>query len=157
MAFGRKVLAKVPAFDPELGPGALGFSDDTLFSMQLTQAGFVIARRYDVTVEHWFDAARLKHSSWMDAARKRGRTKAYLAYHWYHNEEGPALVKLLFASLRLMKWRMVHEKTRADDEGCAENELWLQRSVAYHQQLLVEQRRPRAYAQRGIIKNNVGA
>jgi cellulose synthase/poly-beta-1,6-N-acetylglucosamine synthase-like glycosyltransferase len=28
MAFSRRVLAKVPGFDPELGPGALGFWDE---------------------------------------------------------------------------------------------------------------------------------
>ena len=31
LAFSRRVLARVPAFDPELGPGALGFEDEVLF------------------------------------------------------------------------------------------------------------------------------
>ncbi|KAA6407127.1 MAG: hypothetical protein FRX48_09193 [Lasallia pustulata] len=32
MAFSRRVLEKVPSFDTELGPGALGFFDESLFS-----------------------------------------------------------------------------------------------------------------------------
>ncbi len=156
MAFSRKVLAKVPAFDPELGPGALGFCDDTLFSYQLNQAGFVIARRYDVVVEHWLDEARLQHSSWVDMARKRGRTKAYLAHHWYHAsvESAPAVLpKLFLASLRLLKWRMTQGRGKVAGEGCAETEMWLERSVAFHKQYLIERRRARAYTPRGTVKN----
>ena len=40
MGFSREVLEKVPAFDPELGPGALGFMDDSLFALQMKAAGF---------------------------------------------------------------------------------------------------------------------
>ena len=43
MAFARRVLDKVPGFDRELGPGGLGFCDDTLFSLQLRTAGFRLA------------------------------------------------------------------------------------------------------------------
>jgi glucosyl-dolichyl phosphate glucuronosyltransferase len=156
MAFSRKVLAKVPAFDPELGPGASGYSDDTLFSLQLNQAGFVIAKRYEVVVEHWIDEARLKHSSWIDAARKRGRTKAYLAHHWHHTSVESVLPKLLLASLRLLKWRVTHPNGQVDAEGCAEEELWLERSVSFHKQFLIERRRPRAYAQHGTVKIQTG-
>jgi hypothetical protein len=108
-----------------------------------------------VAVEHWFDEARLKHGSWIDAARKRGRTKAYLAHHWYHTSDGPVLPKLLIGSMRLWKWRAAHGNGGADAEGCAEEELWLERSVSYHKQLLVERRRPRAYALRGTVKNGM--
>ena len=35
MAFARRVLERVPAFDPELGQGALGSCEESLFSRQL--------------------------------------------------------------------------------------------------------------------------
>jgi len=155
MAFSRKVLAKVPAFDPELGPGALGFCDDTLFSLQLNQAGFSIARREEVDVEHWFEEMRLKYVSWLEAARKRGRTKAYLVHHWYHASSGPLLPRLLLARLRLLKWRATHKGGSVDGEGCAGEEMWLERSVAFWKQYRIERRRPRAYAPRGMIKNGM--
>jgi len=152
MAFSRKVLEKVPAFDTELGPGALGYGDDTLFSLQLAKAGFVLMRRFDIEVEHWFDEVRLLHSGWLDAARKRGRTKAYLAHHWYHSTSSAGWQGLAKAWLRLLKWRALNGwKTRG--EGCAEAELWLVRSVSFRRHLRVECRRPRAYARFGLAKS----
>ena len=51
MALSREVFAKVPGFDPELGPGALGFYDDTLLGWQLQEAGYTIGSAFDVVVE----------------------------------------------------------------------------------------------------------
>jgi glucosyl-dolichyl phosphate glucuronosyltransferase len=153
MAFSRRVLAKVPAFDPELGPGALGYSDDTLFSLQLNQAGFVTARRYDIAVDHWFDESRLKYCCWIEAARKRGRTKAYLLHHWYHTLGRISVRLLLLASWQLFKWRATHRNGDANAEGCAEEELRLERNVSFRKQCLVEQRRACAYPQRGLVKS----
>ena len=53
MAFARRVLDTVPRFDPELGPGGLGFCDDTLFSLQLRAAGLrLLAAGEDSTALH---------------------------------------------------------------------------------------------------------
>ena len=76
MAFSRRVLSRVPQFDPELGPGALGFGDETHFSARLLKAGFVIAGCLQVSVEHCPDVARLGRRSWLASAWKRGATKA---------------------------------------------------------------------------------
>ena len=151
MAFSRRVLTRVPGFDPELGPGALGFGDDTLFSLQLSKAGFALTRRYDVAVEHWFEEDRLLRKSWLDAARKRGRTKAYLAHHWFHSGDSGGLRGLAEAWLRLRKWRALNQRS-PEREGCTEKELWLVRSVSFRQQLRVERRRPPAYARFGLVK-----
>ena len=45
MAFARRVLDKVPAFDVELGPGAMGFCDDTLLFTSTSQRGLSPYRR----------------------------------------------------------------------------------------------------------------
>ena len=82
MAFARRVLEAVPQFDVQLGPGALGFGDETLFSFQLIAAGFRIASAFDVQVEHHFDAARLTKRYFRDLARRMGCSAAYMQYHW---------------------------------------------------------------------------
>lgn len=86
MAIGRHVLGKVPGFDEKLGPGALGFADESLFSFQLTAAGYRLLGVPEAMVEHHFDPARLTRRAMLDAARKMGASEAYVAYHWRHDE-----------------------------------------------------------------------
>lgn len=86
MAISRRVLAQVPRFDPELGPGALGYGGETLFAKQLLAAGYRIRARFDVAVEHHFDEQRLAPEAVTETCRKAGRAKAYLAYHWDHSD-----------------------------------------------------------------------
>ncbi len=106
MAFSRDVLDRVAAFEVELGPGALGFGDETLFSFQLRQAGYRLVTRFDVAVEHHFDPARLTRSKMLEAARQMGRSKAYVAYHWHHADlptrisfRAPELVRIWLGRL----------------------------------------------------------
>lgn len=85
MSFGRHVLAKVPGFDENLGPGpaSLGYGDETLFGFQLLAAGFRIMGVPDSVVEHHFDASRINQASMDAIARNFGATRAYLAYRWH--------------------------------------------------------------------------
>lgn len=85
MAFSRHVLDKVPEFDPQLGPGALGFGDDTLFAMQLEASGFKIANAGPVFVRHNFDEDRLKWPALVARAVGAGRAWAYIHHHWLHS------------------------------------------------------------------------
>ena len=64
MAFARRVLEKVPAFDLELGAGPRGLlATETLFSRQLRTAGFrLLAAGEDSTVEHHCGEHRLTRS-----------------------------------------------------------------------------------------------
>ncbi len=55
MTFSRKVLRDVPQFDVELGPGARGFMDETLFYLQMLKAGYHIVFVPGLPVEHHFD------------------------------------------------------------------------------------------------------
>jgi glycosyltransferase involved in cell wall biosynthesis len=65
MALSGKVLGRVPAFDPELGTGALGNGEETLFTLQLREAGFRIAGAFESVVEHHFDESRLQRRQWL--------------------------------------------------------------------------------------------
>jgi glucosyl-dolichyl phosphate glucuronosyltransferase len=152
MAFSRRILERVPLFDPELGPGALGFADDTLFSLQLIETGFKILVKHDTWVEHHFDESRLLRSSWLANAQMRGRVKAYLTHHWLGDGIRHLLFKRLRSQARLAAWRCANPHQVFRREGCAEEELRMVRSVSFHKQFVVERRRPRAYGPRGIVK-----
>jgi glycosyltransferase involved in cell wall biosynthesis len=152
LAFRREVLARVPAFDTELGPGALGLEDEVLFAWQAAEAGFRVVGAFDAPVEHWFDARRLSRASLVAYAQAAGRSKAYVDYHWEHREAPNAARAKLRAAMSLRLFHLAHplEWTRA--EGMREPEVDLVRSRAYWGQFLVEQQRPRAYARRGLVK-----
>jgi len=48
----REVIKQVGLFYPRLGPGALGFSEDTEYSMRIRKAGFSIGYAPDAVVFH---------------------------------------------------------------------------------------------------------
>jgi glycosyltransferase involved in cell wall biosynthesis len=101
MAFARKILERVPGFDVALGPGALGNCEDSLFVMQMRDAGYRLQMVHDAWVEHYFDAARLQPKSIMKAARNLGRSEAYVHLKW---KKG---------SLLSWRWGRVLRKTAA--------------------------------------------
>lgn len=157
MAFSKEVLAKVPAFDEELGPGASGFHDESLFSFQLRRAGFKIVSAFGVTVEHHFDESRLLRESFLDTAVKMGRSSAYWAHHWEHEEARRPRVELALARLRLAKWRVQRGRELRSPEGMPEWEMVLLKQVHFYRQYLSERARPRNYERHGLVKLRRGA
>lgn len=89
MCVGRHVLEEVSQFDPRLGPGALGLCGESLFALQLHRAGFQIAPAFDTVVEHHFDPSRLSRESFLSAAKRLGRSMAYI--HHTHLPERSTL------------------------------------------------------------------
>lgn len=152
MAFSRAVLEKVPAFDPELGPGALGYGDDTLFSIQLRKAGYRIEGVFDGPVEHHFDAKRLEREGWMDAAERLGRVDAYMAHHWEHASWGRPRWNVLKATLRLWQYRLFHLRSLAKSAETPEDLINATRYLHARIQYMQECRRPRNYAKGGLVK-----
>lgn len=152
MAFSRAVLAEVPRFDPNLGPGALGFWDDTLFGRQLVQAGFDIAFRPHAQVEHHFQESRLSGAAFAQRSQNEGRSAAYVSYHWYHNKPRHTLVRLLKAKLRL---RFLLRKKPAlwpHSEGLSPLEGQARFFVSHFEQLLKQRGEPRFYEKQGLIR-----
>jgi glucosyl-dolichyl phosphate glucuronosyltransferase len=149
MAFHRSVLERVPGFDNELGPGASGFADDTLFSWQLKEAGFRIVGAPEAVVIHHFHEDRLLRKNWLSAARAMGRTQAYLLYHWFHDD---------LKCPRLWRWWLAAKlAARRRVAGLPQEGLLLwELSYIYHiekrRQFEVERNRPRNYAKRGLRK-----
>lgn len=154
MALGRHVLARVPAFDPELGPGALGQGDDALFSWQLLRAGFRIEPALDVVVEHHFDADRLLGRSFRDAAERRGATLAYQQYHWAHAEVPHPRQRGRRAGLQLALGRLRRWRPGAPREGLAAWEMLARERLAFLRHWEIERRRPRNYHPFGLVRRD---
>ncbi len=152
MAFARHVLEQVPEFDVNLGPGALGFGDDTLFTFQLKQAGYRVVAALDVSVEHHFDPSRLTRKSHLQAAEKFGRTRAYLAYHWQHEKASNPRLYLVKRSLRLIYWRIRRRSQNAAAEGIPLWEKNILMDIYFYKQYLQEQTKARLYDRNGLVK-----
>jgi len=152
MAFRKKVFERVPMFDTELGPGALGFHDESLFSFQLKEAGYRIVSAFDVVVEHHFDESRLLRSSFFDSARKMGRSSAYLAHHWEHQTISHPLLRLALWRLRLIKWGWQRRRERMGAEGMPEWEVMMLWKYYFYRYYLTEHKRPRNYDKHGLVK-----
>ncbi len=153
MAFARRVLDTVPRFDPELGPGGLGFCDDTLFSLQLRAAGLrLLAAGEDSTALHHCGEQRLTRAALMDMLVRQGRSRAYVDYHWRHLgiwfptfRGGKSLLGL--GGLRILQ-RV--QGTRQAIIGRHEAR-WLWR-WSYYRQIAIESQRPRQYERFGLEK-----
>jgi glucosyl-dolichyl phosphate glucuronosyltransferase len=152
MAFRRTVLERVPAFDSELGPGALGLAEETLFGLQLTEAGFKVALVENAKVIHHVNESRLLRRHWLDIARKYGRTRGYFAYHWYHRDLESPHLKAAWFSTKLSLRRLIQPPQKLDQEGCPEWELCYSHELEMYRQFCVERKRPRNYTRRGLKK-----
>jgi len=166
MALRRTVLERVPAFDPELGPGSsLGFCEDTLFAWQLKEAGFRFATVETVPVEHHPSADRLTRSAFLRAAEARGRSMAYIRYHWMHWDDWAFTNRTAWYEFwrnpyvtvakrwgHLMLWRLLNRGAVTEREGIRHYEFSLVNLLHQALQYLTERGRPRNYEERGLRK-----
>jgi glycosyltransferase involved in cell wall biosynthesis len=152
MAISRRVLDRVPRFDPELGPGQLGFWEDTLFSAQLVRAGYRLGFAPQAVVEHHFDSGRLSRRSLLAHAAGQGRSHAYVHWHWSQESRAETSPYALGFRLRLAAKRFLRRHECARQEGIASWEMDLTCGIAFADQLRRERRRPRAYAPFGPCK-----
>jgi glucosyl-dolichyl phosphate glucuronosyltransferase len=151
-AFSRAVLQKIPRFDPELGPGRLGFWDDTLFSLQLQRANYRLSFAPRAIVEHHFDRTRLSRRSFLARARGEGRSIAYVAWHWDHSDMQNTTLLAWRKRLRLQQFRLTRARECRVLEGCAMWEMSLVQQIGLFSQYARERKRPRAYERHGLRK-----
>ncbi len=154
MAFSRQVIESVPGFDVELGPGtSLPHHEDTLFSLQLQEAGYEIASAFEAEVEHHFEPSHLLRRSWLEDAVTQGRSSAYLYHHWHHGVTKHPRGRLLWLTAYKA---YLHMKRPRDwwkrHEGCAHWEYDMVEAIAAARQYLIERKRPRNYERRGLKK-----
>lgn len=153
MAFLKSALDVVAGFDEELGPGALGFCDDILFSLQMKEAGLRLFPLWQAEIEHHFDESRLEYSALVQRSEAEGRSQAYFWYHWLHHPvSAPALKERIFTAQLAALRKREYSRDRAHGEGCSEAEMLLVQKVFCYRQYLVERKRSRNYELRGLIK-----
>lgn len=152
MSISRELLSRVPAFDTELGAGTAATGDDTLFSMQIKQAGYRIASAFDVAVEHHCDESRLGRSSYLSFARKQGRMMAYLAHHWQHAAV-PNLERRLTEAIRMLAHCCPKSQGEGPEpEGMPAAEMYLIRDLHFYKSYLAERQKPQKYERCGLVK-----
>ncbi len=149
MAFRRHVLKKVSKFDVELGPGALGFYDETLFSFQLIATGCKLIGALNVSVEHHFDLSRLKPDSLTDCARKMGRSRAFIFHHWEHQKSRLVFPRLVLCHLRRLWIKSTDRGAGAGNEILFDQLLKLEQELAFYREYIVQRKREIKYAFRG--------
>ncbi|HEX3625634.1 MAG TPA: glycosyltransferase family 2 protein [Verrucomicrobiae bacterium] len=154
-AFRRSVLDRVPHFDPELGSGALGNAEDTLFGFQLMEAGLEIKYAEHAVVVHHPDKSRLTRGAFLNAARQRARSNAYVFHHWKHNDLEFPRVKSLWLLTKLSLRRILQPPPPASCEGCPHWEWSYVEQLAFCRQYCIERRRPRNYSRHGLKKLNM--
>jgi glucosyl-dolichyl phosphate glucuronosyltransferase len=150
MGFARHVTKSVPAFDPELGPGQIGFGEEILFSGQLVEAGYRIEFAKGAEVEHHFDPRRLSRKSFLAAAKAYGRSNAYLCHHWSHETRRWTRLHVYKMHALLAWFRLRHGKPAM--EGIEELEMGMRSYLHFCEHYLIERRRPRNYARHGPVK-----
>lgn len=144
MAFSRRVAEAVGEFDPQLGAGALGFSEESLFAYRLIDAGFRIKTAFDVSVEHHFDLSRLTRKTLLDMAARMGRSAAYIDYHWNQGETALARPKVRRAAVLLMLERL-KAPWRTLTQGLTGEETQRVQTLAYWRKLAELAGQPRRY------------
>ena len=145
MAFHRNVLQKVPEFDMELGPGKLGFMDDSLFSLRMWEQGFKIIPLPDVIAEHHFDPARIQRHAWLSHGEMSGKSQAYVHHHWEHGGIMLPQLQLLFWQCALTLFRANQPAQSATAEGCHRCEIRIVQKISFIKQFLIERSRPWKY------------
>jgi glycosyltransferase involved in cell wall biosynthesis len=146
----RKVFARVPGFDSELGGGGLGNCEDVLFARQLRQAGCRFVSRTHVHVEHHPAVGRLAYASWQRAAASIGRSQAYLLHHWEHEGSALAPFRAAYYRAKLGLRLALHRRRGPQEEGIPAWELSYRIDLAKWSHLLHERKRVRHYAKRGL-------
>lgn len=156
MAISRQALTRVPGFDEELGAGALGFGEETLFAWQLLETGATIGSALDAAVEHHFHPSRLGRAALLAAARASGRSRAYIDWHWSHEPtecvDGSrrSIKRGLHIRLKLLQHRL--SRRRRPPAAVSDWEMFHVMLLEYRRQLGREMGRPRNYERRGLRK-----
>lgn len=97
MGVAQDVVDRGFTFDEHLGPGALGFLDDTLMQMQISEAGGRTACVGSSPVVHHPDTRRLDEKAWLARAAKQGICEAWVAHHWLHERPEPLALRAALA------------------------------------------------------------
>ncbi len=152
MGFARRVYESIGAFDEELGPGALGLGEETLYGWQSISAGFRKLNVLHVEVEHHFDSARLSRSGLLELADRKGRSAAYIDFHWKHSEEKWVRCRILALVFKDLIRTICTPAAWPWRASLPEWKYSYKASTSRLQQMLQEMKRNRKYSFKGLRK-----
>ena len=152
MGIHRTVFEKIIGFDAELGAGALGFAEETLFSNQLGAAGYTIHVIDEPCVEHHPRASRLVRKEWLAASKHRGRSAAYVLHHWEHSDIKFPHFLACYYLVKLWARRLIQPPPALDEEGAPGWELSYIVEIEKCRGFIKERIRPRNYEKHGLRK-----
>lgn len=150
MGILRTALRYVPAFDPELGPGAAGLGEDTLLSWQMVKAGLRVRFIPEAVVVHHPDEARLRRSSWLSMARSHGRKDAYILHHWKHEILTVPILRMIWLCLKLKLRRVLQPPVPLHGEGCERWEMSYVGDIEMCRAYRLQRLRQRNYTLQGL-------
>lgn len=157
-ALGRQILARVPRYDEELGAGALGFAEETLFAAQMTEAGYRLAGALHVEVEHHPDPLRFCTQSFIDMAGRLGDSSAYMFKHWTHKPCRAVTAKCAYYGVMLAWWELRRRLLRGERKGPSQGHLNAAFQYRFHRYLIQHRGTPPNYERRGLVKRpGIGA
>ena len=110
MSFKRQVLDCVGFFDPRLGPGAAGFSEDTEFSMRVRKAGFKIGYTPHAVVYHELNPNRYGRAYNRQVEYRKGLSRSVYRRDSIVFNVGP---NLFANSVRLVIYRCLGKADKA--------------------------------------------
>jgi glucosyl-dolichyl phosphate glucuronosyltransferase len=105
-AYRAEVTEKVPLYDEELS-AAIPVYEDTLYSMQLKQAGYRLGMETTAIASHHFQPNRLTREAFIKRVSNDGKGRAYLAWNWKHEDLGRPYSKYLALRWRLLCLRIM--------------------------------------------------
>jgi glycosyltransferase involved in cell wall biosynthesis len=141
----RRFLVEHLRWDEQLGPGALGFCDDSHIGAMIRRAGGRIGVVQGAEVEHHFDESRLERRYLQDRADRQGLSSGYLGWHLFAREHRLSWLREMYFRMRLLGYRMSHAAEARNEEGCSETECKLREKIYYAKQYRRERRLPRKY------------
>jgi glycosyltransferase involved in cell wall biosynthesis len=139
MALSRRAIAAVGSFDENLGAGALGFFEETLFIWKLREAGLRLRTAFGTSVAHHFDVARLTRTHLLTTAARMGRSQGYVDAKWHQADPSAATRQLWRARTLLFLHRLTHFPD-ALARRVTPAELQRVQTAAYWSQLAAEHR-----------------
>lgn len=154
MGVHRSVFEKIGDFDEELGPGASGFGEETLLWRQMLEAGMRIEPVDDTHVVHHPEPSRLLRGSWLNAAKRFGRTTAYIMHHWEHEHVAHPRLMTFWYGLKISIRRLTLPARDPDTEGCPEWEMSYVARMETIKSFIRESRRTRNYDRRSLRRKS---
>lgn len=86
MGLAPHVIAAGFRFDERLGAGRLGFMEESLLHLMMTEAGLTSRFASELTVLHRVDPSRLSRAAWLRRAYRQGVCEGWVQRHWVQRD-----------------------------------------------------------------------